>query len=308
MSKASHHPAKYAFFYMLSLVALVFMSIATGAIIFQIINKYIPDVLDEYSGSFDQGGLKFGISALIIAAPIFFYIMRLIQKSLFAGFLNKDSGIRRWLTYFILFVSSIVIISWLIAIINNFLDGELTLRFFLQALTALIIAVGIFSFYLYDVKREVVEGQKDKFVTAFAYGSLAVIVIVFAAALFLVESPGQTRDKKSDSMILNDWEQISQAVNSYYSKNNKLPDSLDQVLDEYNYITKSDLINAESKEKYGYNRLEDDEYELCGKFKTSNLDKKNRRYEWQDEQWPHKAGEQCVRKNIDSNIIPKVER
>ncbi len=35
---SNHNSAKYAFFYMLSLVALVFVALSTGMIIFQIIN------------------------------------------------------------------------------------------------------------------------------------------------------------------------------------------------------------------------------------------------------------------------------
>jgi hypothetical protein len=94
--------AKFAFFYMLSLVALIFMALSTGMIIFQIINKNIPDILNIYQGTFSSETLKFAISALIISAPIFYVCMRQIFANLKSGDLEKDSGIRKWLTYFIL--------------------------------------------------------------------------------------------------------------------------------------------------------------------------------------------------------------
>ncbi|MBD3247961.1 hypothetical protein GF382_01565, partial [Candidatus Falkowbacteria bacterium] len=51
--------AKFAFFYLLSLVGLVFTSISVGIIIFQFINKFIEDPADLYGGSFSNEAVKF---------------------------------------------------------------------------------------------------------------------------------------------------------------------------------------------------------------------------------------------------------
>lgn len=159
--------AKFAFFYMLSLVALIFMAVATGTIIFQIINKKFIDVL-SYMGGFNEGAMKFAISAIIIAAPIYFITSWFINKNLTVGKLNKDSGVRKWLTYFILFVAAVVMISWLIATINSFLNGDLTAKFILKTLTAIFIAAAIFSYYLYDIRRAEI---KPKDLTVIIYFS-----------------------------------------------------------------------------------------------------------------------------------------
>ena len=143
MDTQNNNSAKFAFFYMLSLVALIFMSLSSGMIIFQIINKNIADVFMSgyrYKGNFSSDQLKFAISALLISAPIFYFSIKQIYKNLFSGALDKNSAIRKWLTYFILFISSVVMIGWLIAIVNSFLDGELTSKFILKALTAIFIA------------------------------------------------------------------------------------------------------------------------------------------------------------------------
>src|SRR3989339_593834 len=99
-----NNAAKFAFFYMLSLVSLIFTALSTGIIIFQFINKNITDVLSTTTTGFDSSALKFAISAVIIAAPIYFVLMSLINKNLFEGNLDKESGIRKWLTYFIIFM------------------------------------------------------------------------------------------------------------------------------------------------------------------------------------------------------------
>ena len=146
--------AKFAFFYMLSLVALVFTSVSAGMIIFQIINKTIADDLSLAPGGFSQDALRFAISAIIIAAPIYFVMMRLINKSLLTGKLEKESGVRKWLTYFILLVSAVVMIGWFIATVGSFLNGELTTKFILKSLTSILISALIFSFYLYDISAK----------------------------------------------------------------------------------------------------------------------------------------------------------
>jgi uncharacterized membrane-anchored protein len=86
--------------------------------------------------------------------------MNKIYFNLKTGELKKDSDVRRWLTYFILFISSVVVIGSLIRILNNFLDGALTINFVLKALTVLSIAALIFGFYFYDIKRKEFETNK----------------------------------------------------------------------------------------------------------------------------------------------------
>ena len=56
---ARNDAAKYAFFYVLSLVALVFMTVSVGIIVFQIINKEIIDLINQYSGRYSDEAMKF---------------------------------------------------------------------------------------------------------------------------------------------------------------------------------------------------------------------------------------------------------
>ncbi len=58
--------AKFAFFYMLSLVALLGMSLGMGQVIFQIINSLIPDTT-QFANGFSSELLTAAISSLIIS-------------------------------------------------------------------------------------------------------------------------------------------------------------------------------------------------------------------------------------------------
>lgn len=291
----AHINAKLAFFYMLSLVGLVFMAIASGSIIFDIINKTIADV----NGYFGDSGLKFGISALIIATPIYYILMWQINKQLRSGQLPKDSGVRRWLTYFILFVTSVVVIGWLIGIINSFLNGDLTTKFILKAITVLVISAIIFTYYLYDIKRD--NFAKNKVVGWYGYGSLVLVVAIFVCAFFFVESPTEARNRVHDQNVIQSFNSIDSAVNSYYIDNEKLPVDLQVLIAEQKYyLTAVDIKNSLNDQVYIYSVVNDKTYKLCADFKSSTFDQDNNsefRYMY-DKRWSHDVGYQCIEQEV----------
>ncbi len=293
------HNAKYAFYYLLSLVALIFTALSFGMILFSIIDKLIPDVLNSYSNVDNQ--LKFAISALFIAAPIFYFISTLIHKGLHKGELEKDSAIRRWLTYFIVLISSMIILGVFIGVINNFLSGELTGRFILKAVTMLFISGITFSFYFYDIKREQPE-KKDKIVKIFFFATAALVLAAFIAAWFFVESPKTARNRRLDSALVQNIYSIENAMNSYYDTNKKLPASLDELkADKRNYFNENVLMDPETKAPIIYNKLSDKEFELCATFRTDSIAEaaKQASYIGMDTySKEHFAGYQCLRGNL----------
>jgi len=287
--------AKYAFYYLLSLVALIFTAVSVGMIAFGIINRTVIDALNLGGSVSDT--LKFAISALIIATPIFFAAQHLINKGLRRGELTKDSGVRRWLTYFILLVSSVTILGVFINIINNFLSGELTLNSILKGLSIIIIAAVIFSFYFYDIKREDVSGR-TLVMKIFFFGSLAVIVAAFSASWFFVESPSVTRAKRLDQNLVNNINNLENAVNSYNDKYKKLPDTLDQVKNNKDiYLDNKSFTDPETGIPITYKKTSDSSFEFCAIFRTDNknIDPKadNSTY-YSDPTKAHLAGYQCL--------------
>lgn len=301
MSREKQQNAKFAFYYMLSLAALIFTAVPVGIIIFQIINKNIIDAINPYRGRYSSQALKFAISALIIAAPIYFLTVRQIYVSLRKGVLDKDSAVRRWLVYFILFVTSVVMLGWLVAVINNFLGGELTIKVVLKALTAIIIAVIIFTFYLYDIRREEVVGKKDKMAAIYFYGSLALTAAAFAASLLTVESPALTRNLRYDNEILSRFNQIDSALRAYYQENDKLPDSLEALLEpQKGFLSAPTLENPLTRERFIYRLKNESQYELCADFKTSNKMRAEDENYYYGAQWPHQAGFQCLGNRVDN--------
>jgi len=300
METNNHNSPKYAFLYMLSLAALIFTGFSVGMIAFQIINKYVPDAINQFRSSFDTGALRFALSALIVAAPVFFVTNYFIYKGLCKGFLTKDSGVRKWLTYFILLVSSVVILGWFIGLINTFLGGELTLKFALKALISIILSALAFSFYLYDIRRENIAETKDNIIRIYFYIALIIIIGALSSALIFGESPMEARNKKLDNAILNDFSSIKNAIDQYYITNENLPKNLSVLEEEIGFITQDILTDPEKSLDYQYNILDEKKYELCADFKTSNLEDNNVANEFYREIWPHKEGSQCIGKSIEN--------
>lgn len=298
--ETKNNAAKFAFFYMLSLVALIFMALTSGIIIFQIINKNIADVLNPYQGRFSPGQLKFAISALIISAPIFYLCMWRICKSLLLGALDKDSGIRKWLTYFILLISSVVMLGWLIGTINSFLDGELTTKFVLKAITAIFIAAAVFTFYFYDIRREEVK-EKSRVIQVYFYASLVLVIAIFIASLFIVESPTQTRNRKFDNFILDNFNSLDMAITSYYQEFKKLPEGLNELKTEYSYLGEDSLKDPASKILFDYRVVDKNTYELCATFKASNKEESIEEYNYYKDKWAHDVGYQCLQQKVHDN-------
>lgn len=298
--------AKFAFWYMLSLVALIFMTLSTGQVIFQIINKFIADFSNGYAHSFDSSILKFAISSLIISIPLYYVITRQIEQSLEKKELDKDSGVRRWLTYFILFVSSVVIIVWLIATINSFLGGELTSKFLLKTLTVIVISGLVFSYYLYDIRRDETT-KSNSIIRAYLIVSLILTIGSLIAAFFVVESPSEARARRHDLEVLNNFTQIDSTISNYFSEKKVLPENLDELKGQTPYLNATALKDPKTGANYEYKKITDNEYQLCATFETDNtLAGDTQEYAYTD-RWPHGSGYQCLSQKVLDLSDPRIK-
>jgi hypothetical protein len=301
--------AKFVFFYLLELVSLGFMTVSFGIILFQMINKNIADAITGYSGSYSEGALKFAISALLVSTPIYYVIGSFIQKSLFKGEFRKDSGIRRWLTYLILFVSFLIFVGWLIAFVYNFLNGEVTMKFILKTSSVLVIAATVFSFYLYDIRREAVENIKDRTLKIFFIATLSAVVIVFVASFFVAESPAAARNRLLDNQTINNFYAIDNCANQYYGENQKLPAGFAVMEADCPTLTPNLLKDSQTGKSFDYRITGTTTYEICANFRTSNIGQDNSA----SAAYPaisgfngsaHAAGDQCLKRQVYS--APKV--
>lgn len=146
---------KDIFVHLLAILTLYTSAASFIALIFQYINVLFPDPLEfnSYSLSSSYSIIRWSISSLIVVFPVYLLTSRFLNKEYAATPTKSRFLIRKWLIYLTLFAAALIIIGDLIALINNLLSGELTVRFLLKVLTVFFVAGSVFSYYLWELKK-----------------------------------------------------------------------------------------------------------------------------------------------------------
>lgn len=288
----SNNAAKHAFFYLTSFFTLGVVAIGIGTLFFQIINYFFPDDIDSWR-QFSQTALKFAISSLIIAAPVYYFVTRNINLYISKKDLDYDSGVRKWLTYIVLFIAIAIVIGDLITTVFNFLDGELTTRFILKALTILLIAGGIFIYYFTDIKNKD-DASRRKKNTFWSYVFLGFVLIPFVWSIFIIESPNVARQRKIDYKTIDSFQSIKNMINNFADIKNRIPPNFDElktfsVTQMYSNIAWEEL----EQKNFEYKIIDKTHYQLCADFLRDNREDKDnsKRYYYFD--WQHASGYYC---------------
>jgi len=148
--------AREAFLYLVLFLTLYISSFSLGTLLFQFVNRWLPDALIQGAYYVDStaDAIRWSTSALVIAFPVFYYVSWLVYRAMKQDPEKRSSKIRKWLTYITLFIAASVIIGDLISLVFNLLGGELTLRFVLKVLIIGGIAGMIFGYYLWNLRKE----------------------------------------------------------------------------------------------------------------------------------------------------------
>lgn len=291
MSDNNQSP-KFSFFYLLSLISLLFTALPAGMVAFQLINKWLPDPLTGYTASYSSGNLKFALSSLLIAVPVYFWTMFQINRGLVKKELERKADLRRWLIYFTLLVAAVVMLGWLIALFYRYLDGELTGQFLAKSGVAIAISATIFLFYRYDLRRDPEEKKDRRNLKLFAWPIITVLVGLFVSGLMIAESPKQARDRRFDERLVSTFYQIDSALSVYYERNKKLPAELTE-LTVSPYFLDQKALKASDGQEIAYKPGENGKYQLCATWRTSNQEENGVRTLGL-EKWPHQTGWQCL--------------
>ncbi len=149
--------AREVFVYLILFAALYAAAFSIGALVFEIINRGFPDLLEVQSSNFirfSDDRIRWDISMIIVAFPVFFFTFRAVTRELAKDQTKRTSRSRKWLTYLTLFIAGVLLVGDTAVLIYNFLGGELTIRFLLKVATIAIIAGGIFAYFIEDMRKE----------------------------------------------------------------------------------------------------------------------------------------------------------
>ena len=144
--------AREAFIYLVLFVTMYLSAFNLGNLAFQFINRSFP-IPGQPDLRIDDA-IRWSTSILIVALPVFFFLTRMTNRAIRRDPSRQASDMRRKLTYLTMVVSSFVLLGVFSTVVYNFLGDALTARFVLKALSAGLIATGVFGYYLMDVRED----------------------------------------------------------------------------------------------------------------------------------------------------------
>ncbi len=290
----------------LQLGALISLYVSIGGLIsllFGVITIAYPDPVNTWEYTSAQGSIRWAIALLVVFFPTYIVLTRLINKG------RRETGapylnLTKWLIYLSLLVGGVVILGDLVSIIYNFLNGELTTRFLLKALTVLLTVGLAFVYYIYDARGywQTHEAQSKQ------YGMVAAIVMVVAivAGYMHIEKPGEVRERALDERQLTDLGAIQSQVVNHYVTMNALPENL-------NSLKLGEVLPTapQGRAAYSYQKTGNSSFDVCATFAYPSDPNRYTYIPYYDmnsviknpDDWSHGSGEWCFTRVVNPPVM-----
>lgn len=267
-----------------SFILLGVIATALGTLYFQVIGKYFPDSLMVgdygYNSGISSDSVHYAIAALIIACPIFYFSIRMWFQRFREDEGKMESRLTKWVTYLVLLATSMTLVGDLIAVLYTFLQGEMSTRFFLKALTILVIAGMIFGFYF--LERRKIQYRQDitrSTFQLFGWGFLVVVLVGIVLGFFAAGSPSTERMRTFDERRSSDLSSLASCISGYSNEYGRLPQSLEDLSKSSQYSYCPSTVDPDTGLAYEYRivtasqtvgKNREGEYELCATFSMAS--------------------------------------
>lgn len=289
-------------------------------LLFQYINVAFPDALAAPHTAILER-IRGAEAVLVVVFPVFLFISRLLERDVVADPEKKSSKVRRWLIYFTLFLSAVTIIVDLIILIYNFLGGDLRAQFFLKMAAVLAVAVAVFWYYFWELRR-----RADATTMTPRYAAIGSAVVILAAVIsgfFIVGSPAAQRARRFDAERISHLQMIQNETINYWAHKDALPETLDDLQNEITGFAPP--ADPETQQPYEYRATGPLSFEICGTFKTDGSgadpwlsspkflphppypDAPRSPASPQNDVWSHAPGRACFSRTIDPEFYPKTK-
>lgn len=326
------------FFLCLGLLITLITSVTSFLnLVFETLNKRFPDVLNanyQYGYSlYEYEGIRIALATLIIFFPVFIIVSYFWRKYAKGIIGHTDEIIKKWVTYIILFLSSIVIMVDLVTLIRYFISGEITTRFILKAIITLAVAVLVGAYYILLIREK---DSSSKSRISLIFGLIGVILVIGSVvfSFMIMGSPAKQRLLRLDDMRMGDLQDIQYRVINYWQQKEKLPEKLSDLSDPISGFSLPVDPEFEKGNTYEYFVKDKLKFELCATFALpipqgwveysnsggvmpmmnyyygKDVSVASRAYPngGVNESWEHEAGRTCFERTIDKDLYPPFEK
>jgi hypothetical protein len=173
------------------------------------------------------------------------------------------------------------------------LRGDLDVRFVLKVVTVLVIAGGVFAYYLDSLRRDRVSSARNR---VFAIAALAMVGFGIVVGFVQIGSPAAQRFASEDARRLFDISHIAETLHGRWltrgRKDFVLPTT---ILDMPTGLGGASIVDPVSRRAYGYTPLQGTSYRLCAEFSRPSPSDVPR-------QWRHPVGPACFSLDASENV------
>jgi len=134
--------------------ALTFCVLILGAFNLVVVLQTLVDLAFATGDGGSDRPIRWGVAVLIVTAPLYLWLTLRERQKLARDPAHYRSAIRKWMIYIGLLLAALTLLGDAIATIYALLTGDLTLQFIVKALVVLVVAGGIFGFYVRDLREE----------------------------------------------------------------------------------------------------------------------------------------------------------
>ncbi|KKU78988.1 MAG: hypothetical protein UY04_C0020G0004 [Parcubacteria group bacterium GW2011_GWA2_47_7] len=291
-----------------SFILLGTVATALGILYYNIIGRYFPDPLVLGYGALDysSSAIHYAIATLIIAFPIYVMTVRLWFRRFRENEEKVESKLTKWLTYLVLLVTAVTIVGDLIASVFYFLQGELSVRFILKALTILVIAGLIFGFYVLERKKIQYKNAIPRRTFEYIGGVISILVVLgIIIGFFAGGSPAVERMRGLDTQRVDNLRSLASCISSFGYERKRLPESIGELSSTSQFYCSGGLSDPETGAQYEYKIITPDTqtgtvheavFELCADFATASdaTTASKTSYAYPVDKWAtHAAGREC---------------
>ncbi|MCF7844562.1 MAG: DUF5671 domain-containing protein [Kiritimatiellales bacterium] len=307
MNEPNHSGPRDVILQLLAIIFLYVCVISLGSLLFQYINIAYPDMLDNDYGQYARTALRWPLAVLTIVFPCYIFLMWKLQREIKTNPELLELKSRKWLLYLTIFLTALVIVGDLVALVYQFLNGGLSVRFILKILAVFAIAGSVFLYYGWNL-RQTESATSHPFMSLFTWVMILLTSASIVTGFFFVGSPFAERQRHFDQRRVNDLYSIQWHIIDYWQSKERLPLNLFALRDEISgYIPP---IDPESGEPYEYQKKSTLSFQLCAIFTTSQNgdDSQGTRsvpvdpYGDANQVWSHEIGRTCFDRTIDPDL------